>query len=186
MEPCELLDFLAVLEKLKCNTRHSWTSTGRHETVAAHSWRLCVMAFLLKDELPGVDMDKVLRMCLVHDFGEAVTGDIPAFEKTDKDEKAEEQAVAGMLSPLPQPLRGELTALFAEMDALETPEAKVYKTLDKMEAVIQHNEAPLGTWLPNEYELQLTYGVENAAQFPYLKALRDEAIKVTENKTRGV
>ena len=76
------LDFLHILERLKCNTRHSWTSTGRHETVAAHTWRLAVMALLLRDELPGVDMDKVLRMCLIHDFGEAVTGDIPSFEKT--------------------------------------------------------------------------------------------------------
>ena len=185
MEPCEFLNFLSVLEKLKCNTRHSWTSTGRHETVAAHSWRLAVMALLLKDEMPDIDMDKVLRMCLIHDFGEAVTGDIPSFLKTDKDDRTEEQAVASMLSPLPEPLRGELTALFAEMDALETPEARVYKALDKMEAVIQHNEAPLESWLPNEYALQLTYGVENASEFPYLKALRDKVRKITEEKTRG-
>ena len=117
------LNFLHILERLKCNTRHSWTSTGRHETVAAHSWRLAVMALLLRDELPGVDMDKVLRMCLIHDFGEAVTGDIPSFEKTSADEAAETEAVAGMLAPLPEPLRGELTALFAEMDACETPES---------------------------------------------------------------
>ena len=44
------LDFLHILERLKCNTRHSWTSTGRHETVAAHTWRLAVMALLLRDE----------------------------------------------------------------------------------------------------------------------------------------
>ena len=185
MEPCEFLTFLNVLEKLKCNTRHSWTSTGRHETVAAHSWRLAVMALLLKGELPGVDMDKVLRMCLIHDFGEAVTGDIPAFEKTERDEAAEAEAVAAMLSPHPQPLRGELGALFAEMDAQESPEARVYKALDKLEAVIQHNEAPLDTWLPNEYGLQRTYGVENAAPFPYLTALRDEALHITAKKTGG-
>ena len=167
------LDFLHILEQLKCNTRHSWTSTGRHETVAAHTWRLAVMALLLRDELPGVDMDKVLRMCLIHDFGEAVTGDIPSFEKTSADEAAETEAVAGMLAPLPEPLRGELTALFAEMDALETPESRVYKTLDKLEAVIQHNEAPLDTWTPLEHQLQLDYGGENAAEFPWLRALRD-------------
>lgn len=100
------LDFLHILERLKCNTRHSWTSTGRHETVAAHTWRLAVMALLLRDELPGVDMDKVLRMCLIHDFGEAVTGDIPSFEKTGADEAAETEAVAGMLAPLPEPAPG--------------------------------------------------------------------------------
>lgn len=183
MEPCEFLNFLSVLEKLKCNTRHSWTSTGRHETVAAHSWRLAIMALLLRDEMPEINMDRVLRMCLIHDFGEAVTGDIPAFDKTGKDEEEEVQAVAAMLSPLPEPLLSELTALFAEMDALATPEARVYKALDKMEAVIQHNEAPLDTWIPKEYTLNLDYGVENAREFPYLKALRDEVRKITEEKT---
>ena len=92
MEQREFLDFMHVLERLKCNTRHSWTSTGRHETVAAHSWRLGVMALLLRGEFPGADMERVLRMCLIHDFGEAVTGDIPSFQKTTSDEKREERA----------------------------------------------------------------------------------------------
>lgn len=185
MEPRTFLEFLHVLEKLKCNTRHSWTSTGRHETVAAHTWRLAVMALLLREQLPGVDMDKVLRMCLIHDFGEAVTGDIPSFDKTQADEEAEVQAVIGMLEPLPEPLRGELGALFAEMDALATPEARVYKALDKLEAVIQHNEAPLDTWTPLEHRLNLDYGAENAAEFPWLKQLRAEMRLDTEAKIGG-
>ena len=57
MEPKEFLAFLARLEKLKCNTRHSWTSSGRHESVAEHSWRLAMLAMLLRDALPEVDMD---------------------------------------------------------------------------------------------------------------------------------
>ena len=115
---------------------HSWTSSGRHESVAEHSWRLAMLALLLRDALPEVDMDKVLRMCLIHDVGEAVTGDIPSFQKTDANEETERQAIAELLSPLPDGLRGELTALFAEMDALATPEARVYKALDKLEVVV--------------------------------------------------
>ena len=175
MEPKEFLAFLARLEKLKCNTRHSWTSSGRHESVAEHSWRLAMLAMLLKDALPEVDMDKVLRMCLIHDVGEAVTGDIPSFQKTDANEETERQAIAVLLSPLPDGLRGELTALFAEMDALATPEARVYKALDKLEVVVQHNEAPLDTWLPLEYELNQTYGIPETAPFPPLAALREQA-----------
>ena len=167
MEPKEFLAFLARLEKLKCNTRHSWTSSGRHESVAEHSWRLAMLALLLRDALPEVDMDKVLRMCLIHDVGEAVTGDIPSFQKTDANEETERQAIAELLSPLPDGLRGELTALFAEMDALATPEARVYKALDKLEVVVQHNEAPLDTWLPLEYELNQTYGIPETAPTGY-------------------
>ena len=175
MEPKEFLAFLARLEKLKCNTRHSWTSSGRHESVAEHSWRLAMLALLLRDALPEVDMDKVLRMCLIHDVGEAVTGDIPSFQKTDANEETERQAIAELLSPLPDGLRGELTALFAEMDALATPEARVYKALDKLEVGVQHNEAPLDTWLPLEYELNQTYGLPETAPFPPLAALREQA-----------
>ena len=43
------------------------------------------MAWLLKEELPDVDMEKVIHMCLLHDLGEAVTGDIPAFEKKEQE-----------------------------------------------------------------------------------------------------
>ena len=46
-------NFLAVAEKLKCNTRHSWTSTGRRASVAEHSWRLALMAYLVRDEFAG-------------------------------------------------------------------------------------------------------------------------------------
>ena len=60
MEPKEFLAFLARLEKLKCNTRHSWTSSGRHESVAEHSWRLAMLAMLLRERFPE------LRLSLIH------------------------------------------------------------------------------------------------------------------------
>lgn len=169
----EFLDFLAVAEKLKCNTRHSWTSSGRHESVAEHSWRLALMAYLLKDEFPEADISKVIVMGLFHDMGEAVTGDIPAFVKTESDVATEDDAIEGLLSRLPKRQKEELQALFAEMKALETEEAKLYKALDKLEAVIQHNEADLSTWLPLEYDLQMTYGTEECAFSDYTKKLRD-------------
>ena len=175
MRPSELLAALHTAEKLKDTTRHCYTSGGRHESVAEHSWRIALMAFFLRDEFSEADMDKVTRMCLIHDVGEAVTGDIPSFQKTDANEETERQAIAELLSPLPDGLRGELTALFAEMDALATPEARVYKALDKLEVVVQHNEAPLDTWLPLEYELNQTYGIPETAPFPPLAALREQA-----------
>ena len=73
-------------------------------------------------------------------------------------------------------------ALYAEMDALETPEAKLYKALDKLEAVISHNESPISSWLPREYDLNLTYADENVAFSPYLTALRAAIRRETEAK----
>ena len=90
MRPSELLAALHTAEKLKDTTRHCYTSGGRHESVAEHSWRIALMAFFLRDEFPEADMDKVTRMCLIHDLGECFTGDIPAFDKTAQDESTEE------------------------------------------------------------------------------------------------
>lgn len=182
MEIRAFLDFLGVAEKLKCNTRHSFTSSGRHESVAEHSWRLALMAYLVKDELPEVNIDRVIRMCLFHDMGEAVTGDIPAFEKTEGDEDVERTAVSVLLKGLPEPYRSETEELFREMEELRTPEAKLYKALDKLEALIQHNEADLSTWLPLEHELQMTYGTEECAFNEYIRRLRDEVREDSRRK----
>ena len=76
----------------------------------------------------------------------------------------------------------ELKTLYAEMDALETDEARLYKALDKLEAVIQHNESDIATWLPREHELNLTYADENVAFSDYLKRLREEIRRETRNK----
>lgn len=174
MQPRKLIEFMSVMERMKDHTRHSWTSKGRHESVAEHSWRTALLALLMKDEFPDLDIDKVIRMCLLHDIGEAVTGDIPAFDKTAAHEDTEKQALEQLFDMLPSPWPEELRALFAEMEALETGEAKLYKALDRMEALFQHNEADISTWLPLEYELNLIYGNENAAFSPYTTALREE------------
>ncbi|MDE5589399.1 MAG: HD domain-containing protein [Acetatifactor sp.] len=167
------LKFLNIAEKLKCNTRHSYTSSGRHESVAEHSWRLALMAYLIRDEFPEVNIDRVIQMCLFHDMGEAVTGDIPCFEKTGRDEAVEDEAVAWLLEQLPMPHRQTVEQLFQEMGAQQTVEAKLYKALDKLEALIQHNEADISTWLPLEHELQMTYGTGECEFSEYLKKLRD-------------
>lgn len=173
MEIRAYLEFLNIAEKLKCNTRHSYTSSGRRESVAEHSWRLALMAYLVRDEFPEIDMDRVIQMCLFHDMGEAVTGDIPCFEKTGRDEAVEDDAVLWLLEQLPASYRSDVGKLFEEMREQKTQEAKLYKALDKLEALIQHNEADISTWIPLEYDLQMTYGTEECGFSEYLNRLRD-------------
>lgn len=174
MKPTELLDILRVAEKLKCNTRHCVTSTGRPESVAEHSWRLALMAMLLSGEFPELDMDRVIRMCLIHDLGEAFTGDIPTFEKTDADSRREDALFSRWLEWLPLEIRGQWQGLWREWEDQETVEARLAKALDRLEAVIQHDESDIATWLPLEYSLQLTYGAENVREFPCLRELKNE------------
>ena len=180
MEPQDQLNALHVAERLKDATRHCDTSGGRHESVAEHSWRLALMAYWLRDDFPGLDMDRVIRMCLIHDLGEAFTGDIPSFNKTQADEAREETLLFRWVDSLPEPFRGEMRALYREMAARESPEAKLFKALDNLEAVIQHNESDLSTWSENEFSLNLVYGYDKAAWSPVLLALRDAVREETE------
>lgn len=174
MEPNILLEMLHTAARLKDTTRHCDTPGGRRETVAGHSWRLALMAFWLKDEFPELDMDKVVGMCLIHDLGECFTGDIPVFRKTKSDESREEALLNAWVDSLPEPVGSEMRSLYREMEARQTQEAKLYKALDGLEALISHNESDISTWEPNEYALQLTYAVDRVQFSPYLAALREQ------------
>ncbi|MEG0751911.1 MAG: HD domain-containing protein [Oscillospiraceae bacterium] len=185
MKPRELLNALTIAERLKDATRHCYTSQGRHESVAEHSWMMTVMAYFMKDQFPDADMDKVIRMCIIHDLGEAFTGDIPSFEKTQADEETEESLLMNWVKSLPEECAKEMTALYEEMAECSTLEAKIYKAIDGLEAVIQHNRSALSTWIPKEYELNKTYAEDKVAFSEYLTALRqsvreDTLAKVSE------
>ena len=182
MEARKLLEALETASRLKDTTRHSWTAEGRHESVAEHSWMMTLMAFFLKDEFPEADMDKVIRMCIIHDLGEAFTGDIPAFDKTSAHEEEEEKRLDNWVRSLPETQREEMLALYDEMARRETLEAKIYKAIDGLEAVIQHNYADLSTWIPLEFTMNLTYADDKVAFSDYLKAFREELRKDTVKK----
>ena len=78
---------LAVAERLKDTIRHCYTSKGRQESVAEHSWMMTLMAFFMKNEFPDADINKIIQMCIIHDLGECFTGDIPTFRKTKEHKK---------------------------------------------------------------------------------------------------
>ena len=182
MEARKLLDALLVAEKLKDETRHCYTSKGRHESVAEHSWMMTLMAYFMKDEFPEANMDKVIQMCIIHDLGEAFTGDIPTFEKTDVDRYTEENLLYSWVNSLPSKYAKEMISLYEEMEERKTIEAKIYKAIDGLEALIQHNISDLSTWIPREYELNKTYADDKVAFSEYLKELREEIRKDTLEK----
>ena len=179
MDVRDYLNILHVAEKLKDTPRHCSTSAGRTESVAEHSWRISLMAFLLRSEFPEADTDKIIKMCLIHDLGECFTGDIPTFIKTDNDRDVEDSLLNQWLKSLPEELSKEMMSLYEEMDAQKTIESKIYKALDKLEALIQHNESPLETWSENEYELNKTYAFDTVAFSDWLTELRKAILEDT-------
>ena len=182
MNAKEYLSILHVAERLKDTPRHCTTRKGRIESVAEHSWRVALMARLLKSEFPEADIDKVVAMCLIHDLGECFTGDIPTFLKTDGDRDTEDALLDRWVRTLPPEVAADMTALYAEMNAQQTQEARLYKALDKLEALIQHNESPLSTWSENEYALNQTYAFDAVAFSEWLTALRREILQDTLDK----
>lgn len=184
MKPEKLVKLLSTVSKLKENTRHSWLPSGRRESVAEHSWRLSLFAYFMKDEFPNADIDKVIKMCIFHDIGEAFTGDIPSFAKTDNDDRIEREFIDDWVASLPQPFRDELDSLYDEILEGKTEEAKLFKALDKLEAAITHNEADIRTWLPLEYELNPEYGARECDFSDYLVDLKDVTRQMSYDKIK--
>ena len=182
MKQREFLNMLHIAEKLKDTKRHCTTSQNRVESVAEHSWRVSLMAFFLEKEFPGVDMNKVLKMCIIHDLGECFTGDIPVFNKTDDNRNTEEELLDKWVSSLPEEISNNMKELYKEMKEQKTIESKIYKALDKLEALIQHNESPISTWEEHEYELNKTYAFDTVEFSEWLTDLRKEILNDTIEK----
>ena len=182
MDAVSFLKIMHTAERLKDTPRHCTTSNRRIESVAEHSWRVSLTAFLLRGDFPEADMDRVIRMCLIHDLGECFTGDIPTFDKTSADRDKEDLLLRQWVSELPADLSREMTELYDEMEAQQTLESKLFKAFDKLEALIQHNESPLDTWSENEIELNKVYAFDTAAFSEKLTEIRKAILAETLEK----
>ncbi len=178
----KFLEIVNLFEKLKTHTRHAYHANGTKETVAGHSWRISAMAYFLKDEFPEADINKVILMCVMHDIGEIFTGDIPVFRKTEADEVEEKNRIDEFIASLPSPYDKDLKELFLEMEENVTLESKIYKALDRVEAMIQHNESPLNTWDINEYKFSQTYAEDKMGFSDYFEALRERIAEISIEK----
>lgn len=166
------LHFIQSAERMKNVLRSAYTSEGRRESTPEHSWRLCLLAMVLRDRLPALDFERVLKMCVVHDLGEAIHGDVPAVAQTAPGAKAadERQDLLALMQPLPAPVQAEFLALWDEYEAAATPEAQAVKAMDKLETIIQHNQ---GANPPDfDYAFNLAYGQKHTATDPLFAALR--------------
>lgn len=185
-----ILAFLRAAEALKRTGRSAHTSAGEQESVAEHSWRLCLMALVLGPSIAGINIERLIKICLVHDLGEAIGGDIPAPEQarrrthdpTASKTADERHALLQLTATLPEPRGAEIVFLWDEYEQAVTPEARLAKALDKLETILQHTQGqnPAGF----DYRFNLGYGREYTSDQPLLVALRKILDEETERRAR--
>lgn len=166
------LEFLRQAEQLKDTVRSGFTTGGRTESVADHSWRLTLLVITFADLLPGIDLLKLLKICILHDLGEAVDGDIPAPSQAGMESKSDKERgdFQSLLQTLPEQIRSEFLSLWDDYEYVRTQEAAVAKALDKIETLLQHNQ---GSNPPEfDYAFNLDYGRKYTDAIPLMAQIR--------------
>ena len=180
-----ILDFLRRAERLKDTMRTGFTTEGRQESVAEHTWRLCLMALVMQEYFPEVQFERVIKICIVHDLGEAIHGDIPAPSQVGVVSKAsqEREDLLELVRSLPERLQREIVELWDEYEAADTKESRLAKALDKLETILQHNQGKN----PDDfdYRFNLDYGVRYTTYHPVIAAIRDVLDEETEQRARA-
>lgn len=136
----QIVDFLQIAEKLECEYRLTRLSDGQRQAVASHSWNMATMAIVLQPYLNiPVNMERVLKMCLLHDLPEAIAHDVPLHEQTDCVRAQKHIAECDAVCQIENLLQNDdISACFAEYDARQTQESKLVKALDMLDTAVQH------------------------------------------------
>ena len=186
-----ILKVLALAERLKFELRHSYTSSGRQESVAEHTWRMSLMAVLIEPLLTQkVDTARLLKMIIIHDLVEAEAKDISALDVLRNPElkiykaEREKQAIENLRLALNETNGKEIYELFHEFENKETYESKVANALDKLEVQLQHNHADFSTW--EELEYDMTFMMDKHVVFePTLFELKAQIEEEADNKMKS-
>ncbi|MDK3018355.1 HD domain-containing protein [Pseudodonghicola flavimaris] len=151
------IDFLKETDKLKSIDRATrLIGNGRFENSAEHSWHIMLHALVLADQAgPGVDIDRVLKMLLLHDIVEIDAGDAPIHGQVDHAAMAakEEAAAQRLFGLLPADQAESFLTLWREFEAAETPDAQFAKAIDRFQSPVINLENGGGSW--DDYNVTL-------------------------------
>ena len=156
------LEFSLEIDKEKNVFRQTHLSGhGRNENDAEHSWHMAIMAYLLREySNEPVDIARVMLMCLIHDVVEIDAGDTYAYDEASlaTQQEREDNAKERLFSMLPQDQAEELTEIFEEFEAYETPESKFAHAMDNLQPVILNNSNGGGDWKEHGVTQEQIYG----------------------------
>ncbi|CAJ0585969.1 unnamed protein product, partial [Mesorhabditis spiculigera] len=136
-----VLELLKICDNLKHLKRTGWTKfkIDEPETVACHMYRMAVLSMALEGQIPGLDVNRCVRMSLVHDIAEAIVGDItPHCGVTEEDKHSlEHKAMQKIATYLPVETGEDWVQLWREYEGRSTKEAQVVFHLDKFDMIAQ-------------------------------------------------
>ncbi|MCX7565437.1 HD domain-containing protein [Sulfitobacter sp. F26169L] len=143
--------FLNEADKLKSVVRATeLCDNSRYENSAEHSWHLTLYALVLSDQAgPDVDINRVIKMLILHDLVEIDAGDHPIFGSHDVAAMAaqEQEAANRIFGLLPNDLRDDLRAIWEEFEAAQSPSAQFAKSLDRFQPPMQNLQSGGGSWI---------------------------------------
>lgn len=156
------MEFALEIDKEKNIFRQTHLSNhGRNENDAEHAWHMAIMAYLLREySNEPIDIGKVMLMCLIHDIVEIDAGDTYAYDlEGQKTQKAREEAAKERIfSMLPEDQKLELSSLFDEFEAYETPEAKFAHAMDNLQPLMLNDSNDGADWREHRVHSSQVYG----------------------------
>ncbi len=166
-----LLDFFAAVRGLEKHAPNNMVTQRQAGSTAEHSWRLCLMAMLISRQYPELDALRILQLCIIHDLGETINGDISAPEQTGAKDVQEHEDMEDLLRPLPEDVQDELMSLWEEYEYARTPEARLVKAMDKLETLLQQTQGANPSDF--DYAFNLDYGNKYTGMDEFISELRD-------------
>ena len=183
------LAFILEIDKEKNIFRQtSLSGHGRKENDAEHAWHMAIMAFLLREYAnEPVNIAKVMLMCLLHDIVEIDAGDTYAYdEERKKTQKAREDAAKERIySILPEDQKEELTALFDEFEAYETPESRFAHAMDNLQPLLLNNSNDGSDWLEHNTTAGQVYERQNKTKLGSEVLFQVSDSMIRENIRKG-
>lgn len=202
MNTSEIVSFITFSEKLKKLERFKgqfywkdYPTLPRYESVADHSWRLSLLIYAFEKLSHPINIEKALKMTIIHDLPEIISGDDSPMGKdgTGKDSHAyngdvqkqrherEKDAAKELFSKLPKDIGEEMFNLWVEYESQECFEAKVVKALDKIECLLQVLEYSNGNLFKDHLEFSISYGLKHANIDPAIKSFGEEIAQEMRN-----
>jgi len=160
----KVLEFIVELDELKQVLRKTRPiGLDRYENSAEHSWHVCLSALMLKEySNEAIDIDRVIRMLLIHDIGEIDAGDTIVYQEEMQEAKLKEaEGVARVFGLLPHGKAEEYVRLWREFEFEDTADARFARAIDRIPPILHNLHGDAHAWKENNIPIETVLKVNS-------------------------